>query len=269
MSISRRAALFSGVALALYPGAAMARAVTVFAASSLTDSLTAMAAAWRARTGQTVTLVFDASSMLARQIAQGAPADIFFSADTDWMAWLEKRGDIAPGSRTDLLGNRLVLVAAAGAAPLPKIVPGFALSRALGRHRLAMADPAVVPAGKYGKAALETLGVWDSVRARVIPAENVRTALEYVARGEAAYGIVYATDARIAPGVRVAGVFPRTSYPAIIYPVALTRDGTPAARGFLKFLSGNQARALFEKAGFTVRAGGHNGPTHRPVSPAR
>ena len=255
--------------LALCPGAAAARDVTVFAAASLTGALTAVAAAYKARTGAAVTLVFDASSTLARQIEQGAPADIFFSADTDWMAYLQERGLVAAGSRMDLLGNRLVLIAANDAVPAPKIVPGFVLARALGDRKLAMADPAAVPAGKYGKAALTTLGVWDSVRAKVVPAENVRVALEYVARGEAAYGIVYATDAAIAPGVRLAGVFPQSAYPVIVYPVALTKDANPGARGFLNFLSGDQARAIFEKAGFTVRKGGHNGPTRRPVSPAR
>jgi molybdate transport system substrate-binding protein len=237
--------------LALAPLPAMAQ--TVFAAASLTDSLKQVADAWRARTGKTVTLSFGASSTLARQIEQGAPADIFFSADTDWMDTLARGGHIAAASRKDLLGNRLVLVAAPGAKPAPPIAPGFALARALGDGRLAMADPASVPAGKYAKAALTALGVWDSVAPKVVNAENVRVALEYVARGEAPYGIVYATDAKIAPQVKLAGIFPESSHAPIIYPVALTTTAAPEASNFLAFLSGRQARVLFEKAGFSLR----------------
>jgi molybdate transport system substrate-binding protein len=269
LSTCRCAALLVALVLALHPGAAVAQTVTVFAASSLTDSLKAVATAYKTRTGTAVTLVFNASSILARQIEQGAPADIFFSADTDWMDYLQKRGRISDGTRTGLLGNQLVLIAATDAAPVPKIASHFALARMLGNRKLAMADPATVPAGKYGKAALITLGVWDSVRDKVVPAENVRVALEYVARGEAAYGIVYATDARITPAVRLAGTFPQTAYPAIIYPVALTKDALPAAKDFLRFLSSSDARAIFEKAGFMVRGRARNGPMLHPVSPAR
>jgi len=234
------------------PAAAQGKTVTVFAAASLTDSLKQAADAYKARTGTAITLSFNASSTLARQIEQGAPADIFFSADTDWMDYLEKAGDIAPGTRRDLLGNRLVLVAASDAKPAPRIAPGFDLAGALGSGKLAMADPASVPAGKYGKTALTVLGVWDRVAAKVVQAENVRVALEYVARGEAPFGIVYATDAKIAP-VKVVGTFPENSHPPIIYPVALTKSASPAARAFLTFLEGPEARAIFEKAGFTPR----------------
>jgi molybdate transport system substrate-binding protein len=150
------------------------------------------------------------------------------------------------------LGNRLVLVAASDAKPAPRIAPGFDLAGALGNGRLAMADPASVPAGKYGKAALTALGVWDKVAAKVVQAENVRVALEYVARGEAPFGIVYATDAKIAPTVRVVGIFPEDSHAPIVYPAALTKNASPAAKDFLAFLSGAQAKAIFEKAGFTV-----------------
>jgi molybdate transport system substrate-binding protein len=226
---------------------------TVFAAASLTDSLKSVADAYKAKTGIAVTLSFGASSTLARQIDQGARADIFLSADTDWMDFLQKNGRIAPDTRQDLLGNKLVLIAAPDARPVPKIAPHFDLAGALGDGHLALADPASVPAGKYAKAALTALGVWESVAPKVVAAENVRVALEYVSRGEAPYGIVYATDAKVAPSVRVVGSFPQDSYPAIVYPMAMTKDAYPAAKDFLAFLNGAQARAIFEKAGFTLR----------------
>jgi molybdate transport system substrate-binding protein len=237
----------------LQPGAALAQNLTVFAASSLTDSLKAVAEAYKAKSGTTVTLSFGASSTLARQIEQGAPADVFFSADTDWMDYLQKNGHIVGDSRKDLLGNRLMLIAAPDAATNIRIAPRFDLARALGDRKLALADPASVPAGKYAKAALIALGVWDDVAAKIVPAENVRVALEYVARGEAAYGVVYATDAKVAPTVKPVGLFPSNTHPPIIYPVALTKTASPAARDFLAFLSGPQARALFKAAGFTAR----------------
>jgi molybdate transport system substrate-binding protein len=254
LSTNRRAALFAVLALFLQPVAVSSQpTVTVFAAASLTDSLKLVADAYKAKTGVTVTLSFGASSTLARQIEQGAQADIFLSADSDWIDYLEKKGEIADGTRKDLLGNQLVLIAASDAKPVPKIAPHFDLASALGDGRLAVADPASVPAGKYAKAALISLGVWDSVSSKLAPAENVRVALEYVARGEAPYGIVYATDAKAAPGVRVAGVFPESSHAPIIYPTALTRTASPGAKAFLDFLSSAAARAIFEKAGFTPR----------------
>jgi molybdate transport system substrate-binding protein len=253
LSTSRRIALFAALALFLpLPAAAQGAPVTVFAAASLTDSLKQAADAYKARTGTTVTLSFGASSTLARQIEQGAGADLFFSADTDWMDYLEKAGQIAPGTRKDLLGNQLVLVGASDAKARLRVAPGFDLAGALGSGKLAMADPGSVPAGRYGKAALMALGVWDSVAPKVVQAENVRVALEYVARGEAPYGIVYATDAKVAP-VKVVGTFPENSHPPIVYPVALTRNAAPAARAFLTFLEGAEARAIFVKAGFTSR----------------
>jgi molybdate transport system substrate-binding protein len=252
LSTNRRLVLGAGALLLPLPAAAQGQAVTIFAAASLTDSLKQVADAYKARTGISVTLSFGASSTLARQIEQGAAADIFFSADTDWMDYLEKAGQIMSGTRKDLLGNQLVLVAASDAKPAPRIAPGFDLAGALDNGHLAMADPASVPAGKYGKAALTALGVWDSVAAKVVQAENVRVALEYVARGEAPFGIVYATDAKVAP-VKVVGIFPADSHPPIIYPVAMTKTAAPAARAFLAFLEGAQARGIFEKAGFTLR----------------
>lgn len=257
MSISRRAlnCSLSALVLVFLPGRAGSQTpapVTVFAAASLTDTLKAAAAAYKAKTGIGVTLSFGGSSTLARQIEQGARADIFLSADSDWMDYLQKKGLIADASRKDLLGNRLVLIAGPGARHAPKIASHFNLAGALGDRRLAMADPAAVPAGKYAKAALTALGVWDSVASKTVQAENVRMALEYVARGEAPYGIVYATDAKVAPAVRVVGTFPENTHAAIVYPAALTRTASSGAKAFLDFLSSAQARAIFEKAGFTT-----------------
>ena len=256
MSISRRA--FAALVLVLLPvradsHAPIAGPVTVFAAASLTDSLKAVAEAYKTKTGVTVILSFGASSALARQIEQGAGADLFLSADTDWMDYLQKKGLIAAGSRKDLLGNQLVLVAGPQARPAPKIAPHFDLAAALRGGRLALADPNSVPAGKYAKAALTALHVWDSVASKVAAAENVRVALEYVARGEAPYGIVYATDAKITPAVRVEGVFPEDSHGAIVYPAALTKTASPGGKAFLNFLDSKEAHAIFEKAGFSIR----------------
>jgi molybdate transport system substrate-binding protein len=256
LSITRRAlnCSLAALVLVLLPGRAgsqPAAPVTVFAAASLTDSLKAAAATYKARTGISITLSFGASSTLARQIEQGARADLFLSADSDWMDYLQKKSLIVDASRKDLLGNRLVLIAGRGAKPAPKIAPHFNLAGALGDRRLALADPAAVPAGKYAREALTALGVWDQIASKVVQAENVRVALEYVARGEAPYGIVYATDAKVAPAVRVLGTFPENTHAAIVYPAALTRTASPGAKAFLDFLSGAQARAIFNKAGFT------------------
>jgi molybdate transport system substrate-binding protein len=253
-SVRRRTVFFAALALLLQacPATAQPNApVTVFAAASLTDSLKAAAEAYRAKTGTKITLSFGASSTLARQIEQGARADIFLSADGDWMDYLQKKGLIA--SRKDLLGNRLVLVATPAIKRPPRIVPRFDLAGALGGGRLALADPASVPAGKYAKAALTTLEVWKSVASKLALAENVRVALEYVARGEAPYGIVYATDARTVPDLHVVGVFPQSSHPPIVYPAALTKSASPGANAFLDFLGSAQARAIFERAGFSPR----------------
>jgi molybdate transport system substrate-binding protein len=236
--------------LTLTPQVALAqKSITVFAAASLTDTLQAVADAYKAKNGSRVVLSFGASSTLARQIEQGAPADIFFSADTDWMDYLQKQNMIDVSSRKTLLGNDLVLIGTPQAKQV-EIGPQFQLAKALGGGKLALADPASVPAGKYAKAALTSLGVWDSVVGQVVPAQDVRAALEYVARGEAPYGIVYATDARVAPNVKVVGTFPPNSHPSIVYPVALTKTAFGDARDFLVFLTGPQARAIFAKAGF-------------------
>ena len=244
-----RIALAATVIVAL---PARAADVTVFAAASLTDALQQVSDAYKQDTGKTVVFSFAASSALARQIAASSGADIFISADTDWMDYLDSRGLIEHASRIDLLGNRLVLIAPADSRIALAVAPHFDLAGALGNGRLALADPAAVPAGKYAKAALTSLGVWQAVESKVVPAENVRVALAYVARGEAPLGIVYATDAKAEPKVRVVGAFPDDSYPRIVYPAALTKEARPEARGFLAYLSGARARAIFEKAGFPV-----------------
>jgi molybdate transport system substrate-binding protein len=256
LSINRRALNFSLAALVVVfsfgsAGSQPAAPLTVFAAASLTDSLKAVAEAYKAKTGAMVTLSFGASSTLARQIEQGARVDLFLSADSDWMDYLQKKGLIANPSRKNLLGNRLVLVAAPDAKLPPKIAPHFNLAGALGGRRLALADPASVPAGKYAKEALTTLGVWDQVAPKVVQAENVRVALEYVARGEAPYGIVYATDAKVTSAVRITGIFPENSHAPIVYPAALIKTAAPGAKAFLAFLGSAQARAIFENAGFS------------------
>ena len=190
---------------------------------------------------------------MAKQIENGAPADLFISADSDWMDYLETRKLIKPGSRSDLLGNGIVLIAPAASPIKLTIAPGFALASALGSGRLAMADPAAVPAGRYGKAALEKLGVWDTVANRIAAAENVRAALLLVARGEAPLGIVYSTDAAVEPGVRIVDTFPGDTHPPIVYPIAVTATSTnPDASALLVYLRGAAAHAQFHKAGFTV-----------------
>lgn len=231
---------------------ARAADVTVFAAASLTDALQQVGDAYKQETGISVVFSFAASSALARQIKASSGADIFISADTDWMDYLDSRGLIQHASRIDLLGNRLVLISPADLNIALVIAPHFDLAGAVGNGRLALADPASVPAGKYAKAALLSLGVWQSVESKVVPAENVRVALSYVARGEAPLGIVYATDARAEPKVRVVGVFPDNSYPPIIYPAGLTKEARPGARGFLAYLSSARAKFIFEKAGFLL-----------------
>lgn len=240
--------------------AAPARAqddVTVYAAASLKNALDAITAKWRAETGRKAKISYAASSALAKQIENGAPADIFMSADLDWMNYLAQRNLIKADTRHNLLGNRIVLVTAKDSRiGTIKIGPGFPLAEALGSDgRLAMGEVNSVPAGKYGKAALEALGVWPSVSARIAQAESVRAALLLVSRGEAPLGIVYQTDAAADPGVRIVDAFPENTHPAIIYPVALTASSKAADAGsLLAYLDGAAARVEFEKQGFTVLA---------------
>ncbi|MCC7271132.1 MAG: molybdate ABC transporter substrate-binding protein [Alphaproteobacteria bacterium] len=236
------------------PAAAQQPGPLVFAAASLKNALDEINAAWRAETGKTARISFAASSTLARQVEQGAPADILISADLDWMDWLQQRDLIQPATRVNLLGNRLVLIVPASATATVDIRPGFDLAGLLGPGgRLAMGETRSVPAGKYGRAALEHLGVWPSVQARIAQAESVRAALVLVARGEAPVGIVYRTDAVAEPGVRVAGTFPEETHPPIIYPVALTRTAAGSdAAALVAYLRGAAASRLFEKQGLTV-----------------
>ena len=230
--------------------------VTVFGAASLKTALDAISESWSQEEGRQATVSYAGSSALARQIEEGAPADLFISADLDWMAYLAERNLVDSASERRLLGNRIVLVAPADSSVDLSIAPGFDLAGALGDGRLAMANIDAVPAGRYGKAALETLGVWDGVADKVAQAENVRAALQFVALGEAPLGIVYQTDATAEPGVRVVGTFPEDSHEPIIYPAALTAaSANPDAAAFLDYLQGDAARAIFEEQGFTVLAG--------------
>ncbi|TDL84342.1 molybdate ABC transporter substrate-binding protein [Palleronia sediminis] len=237
------------MALALGAAAARAETVTVFAAASLKTALDEIAPGFEAATGHDLRLSYAGSSALARQIEACAPADIFISANPDWMDRLDAAGLLAAGTRADLLTNRLVLVAhGAEAAPLAL---GPRIGARLGEGRLAMALVDAVPAGIYGRAALRSLGLWDDLAPRVAQADNVRAALLLVARGAAPLGIVYETDALSEPRVSVVATFPEDSHPPILYPAAALegRDG-PAARAFLAHLSGEQAGAVFARLGF-------------------
>jgi molybdate transport system substrate-binding protein len=224
----------------------------VFAASSLTDAMDQIGPAYTKATGQQVKLSYAASSALAKQVEAGAKADVFFSADTDWMEYLQVRNLIDKRTRKDLLGNKLVLVAPANSTVRLKIAPNFDLAGALGKGRLATGDPDSVPAGKYARAALTSLGVWDDVADRLIRAENVRSALSFVGRGEAPLGIVYETDALVDKKVRVVDTFPASSHLPIIYPVAAVAGAQPSAKAFLIWLQGDAARAVFKKFGFST-----------------
>jgi molybdate transport system substrate-binding protein len=224
----------------------------VFAAASLTEALDALDGAFTARAHVAVKASYAASSVLAKQIEAGAPADVFFSADHEWMDYLEQRQLLRVGTRRDVLGNSLVLIAPADSSVQLKIAPGFALVQALGAGRLACADPDSVPAGLYARAALIKLGVWDGVQSHLARAENVRAALAYVARDEAPLGIVYLTDAQAGQRVRVVDVFPEDAYPPILYPAAVTAHAPPQAQAYLEFLSGPEAREIFRRYGFRV-----------------
>jgi len=244
----------AGAALVLAPMAASAQeTVTVFAAASLKNALDEINTACEADVGEKATISYAASSALAKQIEEGAPADVFISADLAWMAYLSDKNLTKKDTETKLLGNSIVLVAPADSTASTEIAPNFDLAALVGDGKLAMANVDAVPAGKYGKAALEKLGVWASVEGKVAQAENVRAALALVSTGEAPLGIVYKTDAAADPKVKIVGTFPADSHAPIIYPVAQTAgskdDDTPA---FLKCLQTAKAKELFEKQGFTV-----------------
>ena len=264
-----RRPLLAALGAALPAGAGLAplraqeaKALTVFAAASLQDALRALEPAWRAASGAPpsgnppLRFSFAASSALARQIEQGAPADLFLSADEPWMDYLAERRLIQPGSRVSPLGNALVLVAPAD-SPLPALALGRGtdLMALLGQGRLATGDPAHVPAGRYARQALEWLGQWQAVGPRLARADNVRAALLLVERGEAPLGIVYATDARASPGVRVLGTFPEGSHAPVSYPFAVTRraEADPQAQAALSFLAGPAAAAAWRDFGFSLR----------------
>lgn len=251
----RRAWLAAVLATAIVPAIlpilpARAATITVFAAASLKNALDAAAAAYQAKSGDTVRVSYAASSALARQIEAGAPADLYISADIKWMDYLQQRQLVEAASRRNLLGNELVLVAPAASGTKIALKPGVDLLAHLKTGPLAMADPAAVPAGLYGKAALTKLGIWNAVEAEVARAADVRAALRLVARGEAPLGVVYRTDAVAEPKVEVAGVFPPDSYPPVIYPAALVVHAQPATAKLLAFLESPAARPYFEKQGF-------------------
>ncbi len=246
--------LIRAVTLLLLMCAMPARAaapLTVFAAASLTDALGEAGRAYTARTGVPVRFSFAASATVARQIETGARADLFVSADRQWMDYLAARGRIAPATRIDLLAGRLALIAPRGSRVALPVRPGMPLAAALGaRGRLALGDPAYVPAGRYAQAALIWAGAWPQVAGRLARADNVRVALGYVARGEAPLGIVYETDAIGERGVRIVGLFPPASHPPIVYPAAVIRGAAPGAAAFAAFLRSPPARAIFRRHGF-------------------
>jgi molybdate transport system substrate-binding protein len=239
-------------AAATLPAFAQDRTITVFAAASMKNALDDINAAYTAKTGVKVTVSYAASSALAKQIEQGAPADVFISADTDWMDYAVARKSIHESSRVNLLGNSIVLVAPKDSG-VEKVVigPGFDLAKLAGDGRIATGDVKAVPVGKYARAALEKLGAWRAAEPKFAMAESVRAALTLVARGEAALGIVYATDARIEPGVKIVGIFPADSHPPVIYPVAATAAAKPEAADYLAFLRSRAAKDILEKYGFT------------------
>lgn len=239
-------------AAALMRPAAAQETVTVFAAASLNNALDEVNAAFNARSPVKIVVSYAASSALMKQIEQGAPADVFISADLEWMDYGAQKKLTKDDTRVNLLGNKLVLIAAkdsklAGVA----IGPGFDLARLAGYGRIATGDVRAVPAGRYAKVALDKLGAWAGAEPKLAMAENVRAALALVGRGEAPLGIVYETDAKVEPNVKIIGVFPDTSHPPIAYPVALTAIAKPAAAPYLSFLRSQAAKAIFEKYGFS------------------
>ena len=245
------------IAVSLAPTAARAQddaGLTVFAAASLKEALDEAAAAYRKQTGVPVRVSYAASSALARQIEQGAPADVFFSADLEWMDYLQQRNRLDVATRRSLLGNRLVLIAPRASKAQVDLKRPATLLAALGDGRLAVGQTRTVPAGKYAKASLESLSLWNGVRPRLAESESVRAALMLVARGETPLGIVYASDAKAEPGVRVVATFPEDSHPPIVYPVAALRGARAAqAARFVQWLASPAADSLFTKRGFAVK----------------
>jgi molybdate transport system substrate-binding protein len=227
--------------------------IVVFAAASLTEALDAIHAEWQKETGKKATIIYAASSVLAKQIEQDAPAQMFISADVDWMDYVEQRKLIKPESRVNLLGNRIVLIARKDKAQPIEIRQGFDLAKLVGRGHLALANVDSVPAGKYAKAALEKLDVWLSVADKLAQSADVRAALLRVSRGQVPVGIVYQTDAASDQNVTIIGTFPDNTHPAIVYPIALTtKASNPDAAAFYAYLRGAKATEVFQAQGFTV-----------------
>jgi molybdate transport system substrate-binding protein len=237
---------------AMAPAAAQDKTLTVFAAASMKNALDDVDKAYTAKTGAKIVASYAASSALAKQIEQGAPADVFVSADTAWMDYVKDKKAINEPTRVNLLGNSIVLIAPKD-SKIDKVTidRGFDLAKLAGDGKVAVGDVKAVPAGKYAKAALEKLGAWTAAEPKMAMAENVRAALALVARNEAVLGIVYSTDAKIEPGVKIVGTFPATSHPPIIYPVAATSTAHKGTDDYLAFLRSSEAKAIFEKYGFS------------------
>jgi molybdate transport system substrate-binding protein len=253
--LDRRSWLGLALAVPLLPGVVRAQGgMVVFAAASLKTALDEIATTWAKDTGKPAPRIsYAASSALTRQMEQGAPADLFIPADLDWMDYAMGKNLIKADTRFNLLGNKIVLIAPRDSRTTTLALTGGDLAKALAGGKLSMGNVDAVPGGKYGKAALEKLGAWTSVKDSVAQAENVRAALLLVARGEAPLGIVYGTDAAAEPGVKIVATFPADSHPPITYPAALARESRNAdAKNFLEFLRSAKARAVFEKQGFTV-----------------
>lgn len=245
--------LFLTFAMVVQMPIANAEKVTLFAAASLKESVDEVGRQFAAASGTKVVVSYAASSALAKQIEAGAPADLFVAADSEWIDFLDARHLLAPGSRANLLSNRLVLIAPVSSAATLKIAVGFDLSAALGKERLAIANPDAVPAGKYAKAALQALGIWPSVAGKLARAENVRAALALVSRGETPFGIVYRTDAMADKGVRVIDTFAAELHRPITYTLALVATSqSAAARALMEYMKSDQTRSTWEKYGFTV-----------------
>jgi molybdate transport system substrate-binding protein len=254
-----RLALALGLACAGLQSAALAQAPaptagpTIFAAASMKTALDAIAAAWTVQTGKSPSIVYGSSAVLAKQIEQDAPADIFISADLNWMDYLDKAKLLRPGTRRNVLGNELVLIEPADASVALKIEPGFDLAGATGDGKVAVCTIASCPGGIYAKQALTGLGVWDKVEPKLAQADNIRSALNLVARGEAHFGIVYATDAKAEPKVKVVGTFPESSHSPIVYPVAiLASSKNPDAASFVAFLTSQAATKILLDQGFSI-----------------
>ncbi|GAB1718041.1 MAG: molybdenum ABC transporter, periplasmic molybdate-binding protein [Nitrobacter sp.] len=240
---------------AMAPAAAQDKTLTVFAAASMKNALDDVDKAYTAKTGVKIVASYAASSALAKQIEQGAPADVFISADTAWMNYVKDKKAISEPTRVNLLGNSIVLIAPKD-SKIGKVTidQGFDLAKLAGDGKVATGDVKAVPVGKYAKAALEKLGAWTAVEPKMAMAENVRAALALVARNEAVLGIVYSTDAKVEPGVKIVGTFPANSHPPIVYPVAATSTAHKGTDDYLAFLRSSEAKTIFEKYGFSFLA---------------